>query len=224
MNISSGSQARSVPSRLDRPAGGRPRAVVAAFCLMVGLTIAALAMLYSQLALASREPVAVLGDREAGASAALVAEFYAEVWNGGQVASAGRFVTADHVYHDPTLGAVPSGPTGVERAVVTLRQGFPDLVISLDDVVVAGDRVTVRFTARGTQRGPYLGAAGTGRVVEVTGVAIHRLVDGRIAETWVWWDTYGLALRIGLVVVPIADLDGGNWEGAPSGGLSGHAQ
>jgi predicted ester cyclase len=97
-------------------------------------------------------------------------------------------------------------------------------VVTLDDVVAVGDRVTVRFTARGTQRGPLLGAAGTGRAVEVTGVAVHRLVDGRIAETWVWWDAYGLALRLGLPVVPVAALDGGHWEGAPSGALPGHPQ
>jgi steroid delta-isomerase-like uncharacterized protein len=224
MTIASGRQARFVPPRLDRPAGGRPRAVVAAFCLMVCLTIAALAMLYRELALASEAPVAASSDRAAAANAAQVEAFYAEVWNGGRVASAGRFVTSDHVYHDPSLGTVPSGPAGVGEAVATLRRGFPDLAISLDDVVATGDRVIVRFTARGTQHGPFLGTAGTGRPVEVTGVAIHRLVDGRIGETWVWWDTYGLALRLGLAVVPVSALDGGNWGGAPGGGLPGHPQ
>jgi hypothetical protein len=49
--------------------------------------------------------------------------------------------------------------------------------------------VVVRFTVRGTHRGTFLGAEGTGRAVELTGIAVHRVVDRQIAETWVNWDT-----------------------------------
>ena len=78
-----------------------------------------------------------------------------------------------------------------------------------------GDRVAVRFTFRGTHRGPFLGAEGTGEAVAVTGVAVHRIADDQIAETWLSWDAFGLARQIGLFLVPESAL--GDWEGAPAG-------
>jgi hypothetical protein len=59
--------------------------------------------------------------------------------------------------------------------------------------------------------------------VTVSGVAILRVVDRQIAETWVSWDTLDLALHVGLVLVPVSALDGGDgWESAPIGERPGH--
>ena len=85
--------------------------------------------------------------------------------------------------------------------------------MAVDDVVAQGDRVAVRFTARGTHRGKVLGAEAIGRAVAVTGVAVHRVAHRQIAETWVSWDTHGLGQQVGLFLLP-APLDG-SWEGAP---------
>jgi steroid delta-isomerase-like uncharacterized protein len=181
---------------------------------MAALTVVALTAVGAELALAYREPVAAPADWEAEANAALVTRFYAEVWTGGRTTRVAHFVAADHVYHDPTNPDMAPGPAGVVEVVTALRRAFPDLVLTLADVVATGDRVAVRITARGTHRGAILGAEATERAVTVTGVAILRVVDRQIAETWISWDTFDLALHVGLVMVPISTLD---WEGAPSG-------
>jgi steroid delta-isomerase-like uncharacterized protein len=169
------------------------------------------------LALAYRAPVAPNADWEAEADAALVARFYAEVWNGGRSTNLADYVADEHAYHDPFTPAAPVGAAGVAQVVAGLRAAFPDLGLTLDDVAAQGDRVVVRFTARGTHRGTFLGAKGTGRAVEMTGIAVHRVADRQIAETWVSWDTFGLALQVGLVLVPVSALGGDDgWEGAPS--------
>jgi steroid delta-isomerase-like uncharacterized protein len=190
---------------------------------MVALTAIALAALGAELALAYRAPAATRGDWEAKANEALVARFYAEVWTGGRWAFTEQFVATDHAYRDVTEPNVPVGPAGVAQVVATLRRAFPDLALTLDDVVATGDLVAVRFTARGTHRGTILGAEGSEHVVAVSGVAIHRVVDRQIAETWVSWDTLDLAWQVGLVLVPVSALGGDDgWEGAPSDARPGH--
>lgn len=213
MNGARGSQARPAPPRLARSTGGRSRTAAAAFCLLVCLTVAALAAVGAELALAYRAPVAAHADWEAEDNAELVTRFYAEVWNRDQQTRLAGFIAPNHAFHDPTAPDAPAGPDGVAECVTGLRRTFPDLALTLDDVVARGDRVAVRFTLRGTHRGPFLGAEGTGEAVEVAGVAVHRIADDQIAETWLSWDTFGLAQQLGLFLVPESAL--GDWEGAP---------
>jgi steroid delta-isomerase-like uncharacterized protein len=179
---------------------------------MAGLTAVALAALGAELALAYRAPAAAPGDRAAAANAALVARLYAELGRGDRPATVAELVADDHIYHDPAAPGVAPGPDGVGRLAAALRRAFPDGAVAVDDVVARGDRVAVRFTARGTHRGEVLGAAATGRSVVVTGVAVHRVAHRQVAETWVSWDAYGVAEQVGLFLLP-APADG--WEGAP---------
>jgi steroid delta-isomerase-like uncharacterized protein len=181
---------------------------------LVCLTVAALAAVGAELALAYRTPPQPPADSEAEDSAELVTHYYAEVWNRGQQAGLAGFIAPNPAFHDPTAPDAPAGPAGVAECITGFRRAFPDLALTLDDVVAQGDRVTVRFTLRGTHRGPFLGAEGTGLAVEVTGVAVHRLAEDQIAETWLSWDTFGLAQQVGLFLVPKSAL--GDWEGAPS--------
>jgi steroid delta-isomerase-like uncharacterized protein len=208
---------------LARRSGRPSRAGVGAFCLAICLTIALLTELGTELALAYRTPDAARDDRQDAANAILVARFYADAWNGGSWLGLAADVAADHRYHDPYLPNAAVGPEGMAQVVSGFRRAFPDLVLTLDGVVVTGDRVVVRFTMRGTHRGTFLGADGTGRAVATTGVAVHRIADGRIAETWVVWDTLRLAVQLGLAVVPVSVLaQGDRWDGAPSSGQPGH--
>jgi steroid delta-isomerase-like uncharacterized protein len=185
-----------------------------ACCLLTFLSVAALAAVGAELALAYRAPTAAADAWQTRTNVQLATRFYADVWNGGR-ATAAAFIADDHTYHDPTTPAVPPGPAGVAQVVGEWRRVVPDLVLTLDDVVGQGDRVVVRFTARGTHRGRWRGAEGTERVVALSGIAVHRISGGQIAETWVSWDSFGLAMQVGLVLLPVAALGGeAGWEGA----------
>ncbi len=215
---------RARPAVLGRiPAGGRAAQVASrppkvAFWVLVGLTVAALAAVGGELVDARRSPDPASADHtaEAEANAALVARFYDQVWNRGDLALLDELVAADHAYHDPTTPRVAPGPAGVRRLVAEHRTAFPDAMVTLDDVIAVGDRVAVRFTERATHRGVALGAAGTGRTVTVTGVAVFRLAHRQIAETWVSWDAYGLAQQLGLSLVSIRGSDDDGGAGGPA--------
>lgn len=78
------------------------------------------------------------------------------------------------------------------------RSAFPDLHVTPDLVIAEGDFVVVRWTARGTNTGTGNGIPATGRKVEVSGTAIFRFEDGRIAEEWTAANTIGLMRQLGL--------------------------
>jgi steroid delta-isomerase-like uncharacterized protein len=78
------------------------------------------------------------------------------------------------------------------------RSAFPDLAVNVDLMVAEGDLVAVRWTARGTNTGSGNGIPATGRKVQVSGTAIFRFVDGRIAEEWTSANTLGLLTQLGL--------------------------
>ena len=101
------------------------------------------------------------------------------------------------VRHDLT-GAIPgvTGQDGAARFIESLRAAFPDLKLEIQDAIADCDTVVVRFVARGTQSGPFLGQAPTNRRVEVNNINIYRFESGRVVETWQLTDGYGLLRQI----------------------------
>ena len=132
--------------------------------------------------------------------AALARAFYAP-FNTGDVAAYDQILASDWVDHPLAPGQGP-GPAGFKPIVVGFRAAFPDLTLVNEDVLVAGDRVTVRSTFRGTQRGPLFGIPPTGKPVEAMAIDIHRIANGRIAETWHVEDWLSVFGQLGLSVVP----------------------
>lgn len=65
------------------------------------------------------------------------------------------------------------------------RTAFPDLYYAVEDQIEEDGKVVSRFTARGTQRGPFMGLPPTGKQVVYAGIDISRVAGGRIVEAWV---------------------------------------
>jgi predicted ester cyclase len=99
-----------------------------------------------------------------------------------------------------------AGPAGWKAAIAHLRGAFTDLTVTIEDVVVAGDRVAVRAVTRGVHTGELLGVPGTGHPVEFRAADFHRLTGGRIAATWHLEDYFGLARQLGLTFSVAGDL------------------
>ena len=127
----------------------------------------------------------------------IVRRLVEEVVNRGATERLPHLVDPDHVGHD-ILGD-HYGPEGVRIDVAEFRAAFPDLRVTIEDLLAAGDRVARRFTLRGTHRGPFMGFPATGRAVTATGIAIDRLADGKLAESWVCFDALGLLRQLGAV-------------------------
>ena len=103
----------------------------------------------------------------------------------------------DYVDHNPPLPDLPDGREGVRQAVLALRHAFPDAVHTIEDQMAEGDKVMTRVRVRGTFQGEILGFAPTGKVVEVRGIAVHRVAGGRLVEHWAHMDMVGFMEQIG---------------------------
>jgi predicted ester cyclase len=69
-------------------------------------------------------------------------------------------------------------------------------------LIADGDLVANRFTTRGTHRAPLMGIPPTGRSMTVHGFEVHRIQDGKVAETWVADDVPGILMQLGVVSPP----------------------
>lgn len=106
-------------------------------------------------------------------------------------------ISADRVLHDPQSPAV-RGPQEYAD-LVRLYAESCDAIWQIEDVFSAGDRVAARLVARGTHVGEVAGVAPTGNTLQVDQLAVFRVADGKIAETWLVWDTLGFLRQIGVV-------------------------
>lgn len=129
-------------------------------------------------------------------NATIVRRFTEEVITQGQIERAGEFVWEDVVEQVPFPGQGP-GLEGLKGVLHGMRTAFPDLVFSVVEQVSEGDKVVSRFEWTGTHRGTFLGVGATGRPVRVWGMVIDRLVDGRIKETRILMDIFGLMMQMG---------------------------
>ncbi len=116
--------------------------------------------------------------------------FVEEVINCGDTRRIADLVTDNHIRHG--LDGDFYGPEGVRIDLAEYWAGFPDLRVVVEDLIAEGDRVVSRFVLHGTHVNPFLGLAPTGHAVTVPGVAIDRIAGGRLAESWVNLDLFGL--------------------------------
>jgi predicted ester cyclase len=140
-------------------------------------------------------------DTAAGENVKIVREYTERVFNSHNPALASEYVTPDVKWHGGTLGTVE----GAENLVGLLR-GFigalPDLNAQEQDIVVAGDTVTVRFVVEATHSGDLLGIAPTGRRVRWDAVDVYRLRDGKITEEWAADDLTAILHQAGAYTPP----------------------
>jgi len=113
---------------------------------------------------------------------ALLHRIYEEMWN----------------KDNPALAVeIFAQPEGVERFVSQFLLSFPDLQHTIEEMIVEGDRVVVRFSAHGTHSGTWMNFAPMGKSIQYTGVTWARIAGDKIIEHHTWWDKAGLIEQIG---------------------------
>jgi steroid delta-isomerase-like uncharacterized protein len=105
----------------------------------------------------------------------------------------------DSSYHFPFAGEL-SGGEGVRHFFEHLLSAFPDLERTIEDQMTDDfHSVTVRWSATGTHKGPFLGIAPTGNRITVTGISIYHIAGGKIVGEWQEWSELKLMQQLGVV-------------------------
>jgi steroid delta-isomerase-like uncharacterized protein len=126
---------------------------------------------------------------------ALVRSYYDRVLAGRDASVLEDLLDPEFISHGP--GGATAGVEGYTTAVAQTHAAFPDLVVTIHDQVAEADKVVTRWSATGTQTGPYVGVPASHQVVTVSGIHIHRLRDGRFLEHWEEIDALGALRQIG---------------------------
>lgn len=131
---------------------------------------------------------------------ALARSNFEDLWNKRDLGKLEQNVAADYIHHEETFqGQETRGIEAWKQMMNMYLTVFPDLHFTIEDMVAEGDRVVVRWTARGTHKAELMGIPPTGKKVVVTGISIDRIAGGKTAETWENWDTLGLLRQLGAV-------------------------
>ena len=89
-----------------------------------------------------------------------------------------------------------------KRDVTELRRAFPDYAGTNVEQIAEGEKVANRFVFLGTHLGEFEGVTPTGKRIEFIGHSIDRVVEGKIAESWVEMDMLGVMQQLGAVPEP----------------------
>ncbi len=89
------------------------------------------------------------------------------------------------------------GPEGIKPLIRAFKEAFPDLVITVHDVIADGGRIGVRAEITGTHAGAWFGVPPSGRRFSVALHEFHRIENGRLTHTWHLEDWFGWLNQVG---------------------------
>lgn len=125
-----------------------------------------------------------------------VAEAYLDVWNMGDLTLFDDITHPEVVHHWAQGQGTTIGMDALKANAETLLTAFPDIAISFDQVLSQDDYAVIRWTATGTQTGPFFDADPTGIVATWTGINIFQISCGKVVENWSKTDALGLRTQL----------------------------
>jgi len=126
---------------------------------------------------------------------AVVLHFY-EFFNRGEFNACNELISPLFVSHR-TTGDVSA--KDLKSGTENLIAAFPDMKLSIEQMVAEGDKVAFREIAEGTHKGEFMGIAPTGKKFKMINACILKIVDGKWAEAWTTMDELNLMQQLGVI-------------------------
>ena len=125
----------------------------------------------------------------------IVRLYIEELWNNLQYDLIDQILAPDLLVHAPD-GTQELGNQRYRQVIPYLRTAFPDFHLSIEQVIAEGDSIAFRLVVTGTHKGEFAGLAPTGKALKIPEWFFMRLWDGKIVESWVLRDWYGLLQQL----------------------------
>src|SRR3954454_22001465 len=124
----------------------------------------------------------------------LVRRLFDDILNGGNLELVDEVLAPNYLNH---FGSMPPADRDTFKRLLPLYPAsFPDVHMSIEDMLAEGDRVTVRFTMRGTHEAEFMGMPPTHKQISMSGMAFFRVADGRIVEEFINEDLLGMMQQL----------------------------
>jgi len=133
----------------------------------------------------------------------VVKRIYDEIFNAGHLDLIDELVAPDFIEHEGVPGIEATGVEALRQFATMFRTGFPDIQIQAQDFVSENEKVVVRLTIKGTHQGEFMGLPPTGKKINISGIDIVRVVDGKLAEHWGSTDNLGMMEQLGALPEPV---------------------
>ncbi len=131
----------------------------------------------------------------------IVRRTHNEVWSKGNMAVADELYASDYIAHwtsDPDT----RGLDEFKKVVMEARTVFSDYIENIEQIVAEGDLVVTRFSSSGVFKGKIMGISLNDKKVTGHEIAIHRIVNSKIAEQWTVADSLGMMQQLGMELKP----------------------
>ena len=133
---------------------------------------------------------------------ALIGRFIEEIFNQGNMSLADELLAPDFVEHEQLPPGIPNGREGVKAMTSMMRSAFPDFKATIEDILADGDKVVIRTTWSGTQKGEFMGIPATGKRMSIGVIDIIRVSKGKFVEHWGQMDAMGMMQQLGAIPAP----------------------
>ena len=124
------------------------------------------------------------------------------MWNEADLTIVDEVYAPEIVRHDC---GVPEDIVGLENAknhLGILFNAFPDLGLTVDDMIVAGNKMAQRWTMIGTNTGSMGDMPPTGKKVKISGISIAHFVNGKVVEIWDFYNMLDMMSQLGFTLTP----------------------
>lgn len=120
-----------------------------------------------------------------------------QAWTSGDYEAYRDALSPDYLWRSPSNRPDPLTREQTIEAGKALRLAFPDAAYDLQEMIASGDKVITRFVMRATHLGEFEGVPATGKKIELSGIAIVRLDNGKVVEEREESDMLGLMRQLG---------------------------
>ena len=112
---------------------------------------------------------------------ALVRREVEEVWHKGNFMIVDEIYAVNFIDHSPLPGTMPDRE-GIKQFIRIIRDVFPDIKLTIEDLIAEGDKVVERVTATGTHRGDFMGTTPTGKQITIPIITINRFIGSSFTK------------------------------------------
>ena len=127
---------------------------------------------------------------------------YWEAWGKGDFEAFKELLAPNYVYYFPSRSTKPTSREESIEFGKMMHNAFPDVTFSIEEMIAVGDKVISRFIFRGTHEGESQGIPATGNKIEVSGITIMRIENGKVVEEREEYDTLGEMQQLGMELKP----------------------